>query len=116
MQKENSQIASHFLGPIGKMISSSKSAYRRQNPENLVVFNSNICAGNEKIWWGDIDITLSSEDLASLSATLNSEISVLSEMNGRFENEENPLIDNFVVRYLPDGTILKSEILEGYKF
>lgn len=98
------------------MISSSKSAYINQNPENLVVFNSNICAGNEKIWWGDIDVTLSSENLASLSTTLNAEISVLTEMDGRFENEENPLIDNFLVRYLPDGTILKLERLERFKF
>ena len=37
---------------------------------------------------------------------------VLYEMDGRFENEENPLIDRYVVKFSPDGTY---EVNERYK-
>ena len=114
MNKEDMTIAIHFLGPLGKMISSSKSYYRRENPENLVIFNGNVCAGNEKIWWGDLDITLSSENLASLAIALNQDISVLQENYGRFEYEDSPMVDYYTVRYLPDGTILKSPAAQDY--
>lgn len=115
MNKENLEVAVHFLGPMGKMISHSKSGYYRKNPNNLTLFNANVCAGSEKIWWGDLDITLASENLVSLSIALNEEISVLQENHGRFENEESPLIKYYVVRYLPDGTILKSPFSEDYE-
>jgi hypothetical protein len=114
MNKEKLEVAVHFLGSIGKMISHSKSRYYENNPDNLVVFNANVCAGADKIWWGDLDITLSSENLSSLALALNEEISVLPESYGRFENEDSPLIQFYVVKYLPDGTILKSSFAQDY--
>lgn len=97
-----------ILGVPGSMISGSKSGYRNNNPNNLAIFNSNICTIDgeefEKIWFGDIDLTLSSKNLINLSKILNKTIVVLHEMDGRFENEVKPLIHKYVYKVDPDGT------------
>ncbi len=98
------------LGYHGKMISGSKSGYSSSKPKNLPVFNSNVIASLSgelvKIWHGDIDITLSIEKLKELSTHLDAEIYVLREMDARFENENNPRIENFVVKVLRDEVTL----------
>ena len=90
------KIILETLGYHGKMISGSKSGYIERHPGNLAVFNSNVISSMsgelEKIWYGDIDITLSIEKLKELSSKLNSEIFVLREMDGRFDNENSPRI------------------------
>lgn len=100
------------LGYYGAMISGSKSGYGRMYPKNLAIFNSNVCLESKKIWWGDLDLTLSKDKLIELSKELNDVVYVLYEMDGRFENEEKPLIDRYVVKFSPDGTY---EVNERYK-
>jgi hypothetical protein len=105
-----------IIGPLGKLISYSKSAYCQRNPDNLVVFNSNVCTQSEKIWFGDLDITLEKEKLIELSKALNETIYVLSEMDGRFENEKSPKIERAKVSIFPNGEIkLKEEYQKYYK-
>jgi hypothetical protein len=113
------------LGLPGKMISASKSGYRERNPKNLVVFNANLITITqereilmkpvaEKIWYGDIDITLSREDLVDLSNELQKTIMVLYEMDARFENENRPKIDRFVYKVTPTGEESLGSGLEKY--
>lgn len=94
-------ISSSILGFEGKMISFSKSGYRNENPENLALFNANIIQktekGYEKIWFGDIDITLDYEKLIRISECLDTEIFVLYEMDARFDRETNPNILSYIV-------------------
>lgn len=94
-------ISSSIIGFEGKMISFSKSGYRLENPENLVMFNANIIQktekGYEKIWFGDLDITLDYEKLVRISECLDTEIFVLHEMDARFDRESDPNVLNFVV-------------------
>lgn len=106
------EIAVKHLGYYGAMISGSKSGYTSRNSKNIAVFNSNVCLETKKIWWGDLDLTLSKDKLVELSKELNDVVYVLYEMDGRFENEENPLIDRYVVKFSPDGTY---EVNERYK-
>jgi hypothetical protein len=97
MQKEK---VFKFLGYCGKMISSSKSMYKQNFPKNIVVFNSNICTKEDgKIWYGDIDVTLSKQTLIDLSKELNKTIYVLSEMDARFENENSPQFERFIAKF-----------------
>jgi hypothetical protein len=103
-----------ILGHDGRMISPSKSSYREKFPENLVVFNANICTSKEKIWYGDIDVTLDREKLKSLASEMGEEIFVLREMDGRFENESRPLIHNFVYKVSPDGEENVGEMYQRY--
>lgn len=72
----------------GRMISGSKSGYREKNPENVVYFNANIfILGEGKIWWGDLDLTKDTPILEDISREMGKKLYVLSEMDGRFENE-----------------------------
>ena len=104
------------LGWPGRMISASKSGYREQYPDNLSIFNANVCTDEGKIWWGDIDVTLSKEDLINLAVGTGKTVYVLYEMDGRFENEDNPKIEEAAVKFLPDGTVeLKASLREYYK-
>jgi hypothetical protein len=74
---------------IGRMISYSKSAYRDKFPDNEVYFNSNIFVlGEGKIWYGDIDVTKEREKLENIAREIGKDLYILSEMDGRFENEE----------------------------
>ncbi len=94
-----------ILGIPGKMISFSKSGYRQHYPDNFVVFNSNICTREDgKVWYGDIDVTVSKQDLIEVAKTLNRDIYILYEMDARFENEDVPLFNNYVIKFCPNGT------------
>jgi len=86
------------------MISMSKSGYHEAYPTHAVVFNANVCtADGNKVWYGDLDLTLDEPKLKQLARTLDTTVYVLSEMDGRFENEQSPLLDRFV--YCTDGGI-----------
>jgi hypothetical protein len=76
--------------PWGRLIASSKSAYRDQNPGHDVLFNANIfILGKGKVWWGDIDLTSDWSTLEIIASTLGKSLYVLREMDGRFEWEES---------------------------
>lgn len=115
-------VAIEILGGLGKLVSWSKSGYRERYPKNLVVFNSNVLVVHkrkflkketaEKIWYGDIDITLERENLKKLAQTLETTVVVLSESDARFANENSPLLKNFIYKVTPEG---KEEIKESFK-
>jgi hypothetical protein len=96
-----------ILGFQGAMISGSKSGYCRNNPDNLPVFNSNVIAVIEgtpqKIWFGDIDITKSISKLEELARIMETEIYVLREMDARFEHEDKPVMNRFVIKVSHTG-------------
>lgn len=92
------EIAQMILGHPGLMIGASKSRYVEKKPRNLVVFNSNIFLGKEKIWYGDVDVTEDREKLKQLAVAVGGEILVLREMDGRFEHEKSPVLKNFVYK------------------
>jgi hypothetical protein len=108
------EIAERILGYCGDMLSHSKSGYRDKNPNNLVVFNANVCVDNQKIWYGDIDVTKSKDELIQLASELKQAVYVLSEMDGRFENENRPKIDKFMAKFEPDGECVLNERIKSY--
>ena len=89
-------IAAEILGSPGRMVSASKVDYSRENPNNTVVFNSNVCTKEGKIWYGDIDVTKDAGKLVELADALDEHIYVIREMDGRFENEAKPKLDTAV--------------------
>ena len=113
--EETINLISNRLGFPGKMISASKSGYRERYPENLAIFNSNVCTEEGKIWWGDIDITKSKENLSNLAKEMGKTVYVLFEMDGRFENEKEPKLDRAPIKFLPDGTYILSKDLNHIK-
>lgn len=97
------------IGICGKIICGSKSGYHRTYPRNLVAFNANIIINDAKIWYGDIDVTLSGAILKEIAINNNVDIYVLREMDARFENEFNPKIENAMVIYFEDGNVKYNE-------
>jgi len=106
------------LGFVGKILAYSKSKYFEKNPNNLVVFNSNLIAISEgkpiKIWYGDLDLTLSLSSLCDLSSQLNKTLFVLRETDARFENEHNPKLNKFVLKIEPSRYFKLGEIEKDY--
>jgi hypothetical protein len=95
------QLTEEILGIRGRLISGSKSGYRRAYPDHVVVFNANLCTGTHKFWYGDIDITLDSIKLQELCNEIGESIYVLTESDGRFENEHQPHTSNAIAYYNP---------------
>ena len=109
------ETASKILGMNGRMISGSKSGYCNRYPKNIAVFNANVCTKNEgKIWFGDIDLTLSREELSELSRSLETDVYVLYEMDARFENEASPKLENALVVFSQDGSYKVGKRYEDY--
>lgn len=100
------EVAKEILGSPGKIIAASKRLYKEKNPGNIVVFNGNIFIGTSKIWYGDLDITLSIESLKELALSLGDTIYILYEMDGRYGNETTPLIKNALAEIYPDGKVI----------
>lgn len=111
MKKE---IITNILGNKGRMICASKGQYRYDNPRNVVLFNANLCTNEDKLWYGDVDITVEADKLKKIASELNEVLYVLREMDGRFENEERPLIDNAIFHVLPTGEICLNADREEY--
>jgi hypothetical protein len=91
------------LGPAGRMISASKSAYRDEHPDHLVVFNANLCLAGAKVWFGDVDLTLDEPDLLKLAAQVGEITDLLSEYDGRFQYEDAPMLEHAVYSVTPTG-------------
>lgn len=109
------ETARKILGISGRMISGSKSGYSNRYPKNIAVFNANVCTKNEgKIWFGDIDLTLSHEELSELARSLETDVYVLYEMDARFENEASPKLENALVVFSQDGSYKIGERYEEY--
>lgn len=102
-REEITQIIERVLGYSGRMISGSKSGYRKVYPENVPVFNANIIiedAGKYvKVWHGDVDLTVDAEKLLKSSEKTGEKLYVLYEMDARFENESKPAVHRHVASY-----------------
>lgn len=105
-----------LLGYNGRMISGSKSTYRNRYPKHFVLFNANLCTSSlGKIWYGDLDLHLDKNQLLSLAFKLQEDVYVLQEMDGRFENEENPKLERALVIFHPEGRYsIKEQYMEYY--
>jgi len=104
MEDKIRKILEENVGLIGRMISGSKSGYIRTNPDNFVVFNANICTANQKVWWGDLDLTTSKGALISTAIAIDEDIYVFYEMDARFEMEDKFKLTDAVAIFHADGT------------
>jgi hypothetical protein len=92
------------VGPAGRMITASKSSFREANPDHVLIFNANLCLAGGKIWHGDLDIDTPDEQLLiELAARIGEAIYVLHERAARFENEDEPQLEEAVYSVAPSG-------------
>jgi len=77
---------------MGRLVSSSKSSYFGKHPDNVIVFNGNILTKKSgKVWYGDIDITVSFDKLKDIANQLGEDLYILRELDARFGKENKSL-------------------------
>jgi hypothetical protein len=97
--------AERILGPVGRMITLSKSRFERANPTSVPVFNANVCTESRgKIWFGDLDLTSDEPLLKRLAAELGESVYVLYERAARFATSDAPRLKEHVLKVNPDGS------------
>jgi hypothetical protein len=73
------------LGWTGKMLSASKSDYRRRYPDHEVFFNACIFTEDgTQVWFGDLDLTLDNAKLQAAATAIGQELYVTPEQPYRF--------------------------------
>lgn len=88
--------AAQHLGFEGRCYG-SKSGYRDRHPHHLVIFNANVCTRRDgKIWWGDLDVTVTFREIRALAEELGVTVYVLRELDARFDTAEAPLFHQAV--------------------
>ena len=86
----------------GRILSFSKSSYRKENPDHEIYFNANIFTLEDgKIWFGDLDLTKDIDQLKEISESLGKSLYILREIDGRFENDK-----------LKDSEIIKKAVVK----
>ena len=65
----------------GRMISGSKSGYRKNNPDSIPVFNARIWTSDCGHWWGDLDLAKDGETLQAVANECKTNLYVLREGN-----------------------------------
>lgn len=113
MENKITKLLNEKVGHLGRMISYSKSTYSIKNPDNFVVFNANICTATERVWWGDLDLTLSKESLISAAVEANEDIYVFYELDVSLEDTFN--VNDAVVIFHGDGTYEVNRKYKGYR-
>ncbi len=109
--------AEKLLGHSGRLITGSKGRFRFNQPNDLTVFNSNVIVGKEKVWYGDVNLSDADDITALRKLAILSEctIYVLSEIDGRFSNEDKPMVDNYVLQLNKRGDMtLRLDLEEIY--
>lgn len=86
--KAEAKLALEYLGYPGRC-KGSKSGYCKRFPRNVMIFNANVYCGMpdgsiQKIWYGDMDLTLEEQKLQYLAERLGRLVYVFYEMDGRF--------------------------------
>jgi hypothetical protein len=77
---------------VARLLSYSKSIYRKTYPNNEVYFNANIFnESGQKVWHGDLDLTLDTKKLKKIAQSLGTNLYILREMDGRFGAENTDL-------------------------
>jgi hypothetical protein len=98
------EAAVEILGPHGRLISGSKSAYSRAFPDHEVLFNA--CVFDEagtQIWFGDVDLTLESGKLQQLADRAGT-VYVSPEWPYRFDGLPADRSDDRIQRFDQHGT------------
>jgi hypothetical protein len=115
---ERATQAAALVGlPNGRMVSWSKSTYRKNHPDHLAIFNGTIADDTGAgLWWGDLDLTVDEERLVELAAVLETDLHLFYEGDWpRFGHEDsvNDLKDaSFTVR--PTGEVEVHQGRAGY--
>ena len=119
MTKIDDIFQKHGFPPYGRLISGSKSGYRKRYPDNDVIFNGNIFIKSKgKIWYGDLDLTKDAGNLQKICDDLNEEMIVVTEMLGRFDDKKrqyNEIFNDAHALFIPNTNEYNVRVYKGFK-
>lgn len=105
---EEHAVIDDLLGPVGRLLSGSKSGYLENNPSHKVFFNGNIFnSGAWLLWYGDIDLNLDAEKLQKLANQLNECLYVTSENPYRWESPDIETLEADIKRNANHPRVIK---------
>ncbi len=89
---EISDLIELVFGPPGATLNATKS-------DPKILYNANLIVGDTKVWYGDFNFISKKYKLQDLARTINMKVYLLCEMDARFDNEENPLLNKAVLAF-----------------
>lgn len=100
-------IINELLGPPGRLLSASKSAYEIKFPDHKIFFNACLFVGDEQVWHGDIDFDLDTETVQTIANITGKLITVTREWPFRFEGlaESRKGRPEAVVEFYPETNV-----------
>ena len=101
------ELAAQLGLPLSRLVSLSKSGFIRRHPQHAVVFNATIAnAAGERLWWGDVDLTVDEEALHRLAQRAGFDFFVHHEGDSRrgFVTTIDPT--KAVAVFHPDDTVI----------
>jgi hypothetical protein len=97
-------IINKNVGGCGRMVWAEKYNLPAKLKGHKIVWNANIIVDGKKVWYGDIDLTADAPGLHKAADEIGKALYVLTERAARFDNEENPLVDEAVAIIEPNTT------------
>lgn len=92
--------------PLSRLVSLSKSGFLRRHPQHAVVFNATLAnAAGERLWWGDVDLTVDKEALFELAERAGFDLFLYYEGDSRRGFVKTIDRSNAVAVFHPDGTL-----------
>lgn len=100
------QIAEREGLPLGRLIATSKSAYRRANPSHYPVFNAYLVDdAGRPLWSGDLDLTGDEGALVAIARERGIALHVLHEGDLTSFRGNPGDVGNAAITIEPDGTV-----------
>jgi hypothetical protein len=100
----------------GRMISGSKSGYRERHPKNDVIFNARIFTPKHgNVFWGDLDITLDSNELQMVCNELGEEMIITTESVSWYaEDKKHEDIEKYAhAKFIPESKTYLQRVYDG---
>lgn len=78
---DHAALALHYLGPVGAMITGSKSTYISRHPGHRVYFNAQLAIDGVVVWLGDLDLDdpKCSQRLSAIASEVGVPVHVMPE-------------------------------------
>ena len=90
-------VINEKVGYNGRLLNMDK----RCPKGHVCVWNANIVVDGLKVWYGDLDLTADEASLQAVADEIKEPLYILYEMDGRFDNEGEPKVDNAIKVFKP---------------
>jgi len=106
-------IAQSILGTSGRSISGCPTLYREAHPAHIIMYNIILCTENEKLWFGDIDVTRELILLRKVSNEVKQDIYMMKYFRPRAFYDSRPDLTGYLLRipYLKFSPTAIEEVL-----